>query len=85
MKIYSIEEAVKPNFPFERTINQLETMRQQLEELGRRLHEAAACLIPHADLCQGCEQFAADCLTVSDYDDLGQARIYCGECRKENQ
>jgi len=66
-----------------RTLRHLEEMQAKLAELQKRLQDAARRLFPRNDLCDGCEQFAADCLTVEESDELGQAFTYCAACRKE--
>jgi len=58
-------------------------MQAKLAELTRRLEDAARRLFPRNDLCDGCDQFAADCLTVQESDQLGQALTYCAACRKD--
>jgi len=66
-----------------RTLKALEEMQARLADLQRRLQDAARRLFPRNDLCDGCEQFAADCLTVQEFDQMGQAFTYCAACRKE--
>jgi len=64
-------------------LRHLEEMQTKLAELQKRLQDAAAKLFPRNDLCDGCDQFAADCLTVHEFDQLGQPLTYCAACRKE--
>jgi hypothetical protein len=96
MKIYSIEEVpstatatpAAPAFNLRQTFAELDEMHNRLDEPRRRLEAIGKRLIPHADLCQYCEQFASDCLTV-DYKEatLDGPRIVtetlCAGCRKE--
>ena len=95
MKIYSIEEVpstatatpAAPAFNLRQTFAELDAMHNQLDELRRRLEEVGKRMFERPDLCQYCEQFSSDCLTV-DYKEatLDGPRMVtetlCADCRK---
>jgi hypothetical protein len=65
-------------------------MRLDLEEMRSRLEFTAERLFPRNGLCERCEDFKADCLTV-DYSvpDLDgnpdmASEVVCADCRKED-
>ncbi len=80
MRIYSIEEVVKPEVPpsleIERAFNSLKDYAAQLQELTERMYQAAERLIPHNSLCECCNDFKADCLLVN-------KETLCADCRTE--
>jgi hypothetical protein len=91
VKIYSIEEVpVKPEFSLKSTFAELDAMHNQLDELRRRLEEVGKRMFERPDLCEFCNEFSSNCLTV----DYKQATLdgpqvvtetLCADCRKEAQ
>ena len=82
MRIYSIEEVVKPEVPpsleLEYALATLQDYAARLRDLTDRMSNYAERVLPHNGLCASCDNFKGDCLLVDN-------ETLCPDCRTEGK